>query len=186
MRTGQLMNQTEIARDTGVSQPTVFRYLKILEVSNIIKRIPAFYRSRGKRTAKSPKLFFIDPGLCSYLSRYYDEDTLISSREIGQIFETAVFSHLKILSELSVPKTGLFYWRTTTGKEVDFILEQGKKLLAVEAKLTKNPQFSDIQNLLIFLEDHPQTVRGILLHSGDTLKWLHSRVLAAPWWWVGI
>ncbi|MEW6455359.1 MAG: ATP-binding protein [Acidobacteriota bacterium] len=186
LRTGNLLNQTEIARDTSVSQPTVYRYIKLLEVSNIIKRIPAYYPSRSKRTMKSPKLFFIDPGLCTYLSGYHDEESLRNARELGNFFETMIFLHLKILSELMVPKANIFYWRTTTGKEVDFILEHGRKLLIFEVKFTKNPAFHDIKNLLIFIKDHPQTTRGVLLHAGNSLKWLHSKVLAAPWWWVGM
>ena len=62
LRTGNLLNQTEISRDTGVSQPTVSRYVKLLEVSNIVSRVPAYYSSRVKRTVKSPKIFFVDPG----------------------------------------------------------------------------------------------------------------------------
>ena len=100
IRTGNLLNQTEISRDTGVSQPTVYRYLKLLEVSNIIKRVPAYYSSRSKRVIKSPKLFFVDPGLSIYLSGYHDENSLAKSRELGNFFETAIFLHLKILSEL--------------------------------------------------------------------------------------
>lgn len=185
LRVGNLINQTEVARDTGISQPTVYRYIKLLEVSNIIKRIPAFFSSRTKRVTKSPKLFFIDSGLCTYLAGYHNEDSLRNSREIGNIFETTIFLHLKILSDLMVPKAKIFYWRTHTGKEVDFVLEQGKNLLAFEIKLTKRPAFKDIKNLIAFIEEHPQTVRGVLLHNGSSLKWLHSKVLAAPWWWVG-
>lgn len=62
LRTGNLLNQTEVARDTRVSQPTVFRYLKLLEVSNLLKRVPSYSRSRAKRITKSPKVYFVDPG----------------------------------------------------------------------------------------------------------------------------
>jgi predicted AAA+ superfamily ATPase len=184
IRTGNVLNQTEIARDTGVSQPTVYRYIKLLEVSNIIKRIPPYYMSRTKRITKSPKLFFIDPGLSVYLSGYHEGAALRNARELGSFFETMVFLHLKVLSELMIPKANIFYWRTTTGKEVDFVLEQGKKLLALEVKLTKNPTFNDIRNLLTFIEDYPRTLRGILIHAGSSIKWLHSKILAVPWWWI--
>src|SRR4030043_172088 len=166
IRTGNLLNQTEISRDTGVSQPTVYRYLKILEVSNIIKRVPAYYPSRTKRVTKSPKLFFVDPGLSIYLSGYHDENSLAKSRELGNFFETAIFLHLKILSELLIPNSSIFYWRTTTSKEVDFVIEQGKKLVALEVKFSKKPGINDIRNLLTFLKENPQTIRGVLLHAG--------------------
>ena len=184
VRTGNVLNQTEVSRDTGVSQPTVHRYLKLLEVSNIISRTPAYYPSRTKRITKSPKLFFIDPGLCIYLSGYYDEESLRNARELGSFFETMVHMHIKIASELLVPKAKVFYWRTTNGKEVDFVVEHGKKLLAIETKLTQNPSFNDAKNLLTFIEEYPQAIRGLLLHSGNSIKWLHSKVLALPWWWL--
>jgi len=185
IRTGNILNQTEIARDTGVSQPTVYRYIKLLEVLNMMKRIPAYFQSRTKRVTKSPKVVFIDPGLSTYLSGYHDYDSLRGAREIGGFFETIVFLHLKVLSEVMIPKANIFYWRTTTGKEVDFVIEHGRRLLAFEVKLTTNPTFDDIKNLLTFIEDYPQTVKGILIHAGSVIKWLHSKVLAVPWWWVG-
>lgn len=184
IRTGNLLNQTEISRDTGVSQPTVYRYLKLLEVSDIIKRVPAYYSSRSKRVIKSPKLFFVDPGLSIYLSGYHDENSLAKSRELGNFFKTSIFLHLTILSELLIPKASIFYWRTTTSKEVDFVIEQGKKLVALKVKYSKKPIMNDIKNLLTFLEENPQTIRGVLLHAGHSIKWLHSKVLAVPWWWI--
>jgi predicted AAA+ superfamily ATPase len=185
VRTGNILNQTEISRDTGVSQPTVYRYIKLLEVLNMMKRIPAYFQSRTKRITKSPKVVFIDPGLSTYLSGYHDYDSLRGAREIGGFFETMFFLHLKVLSEVMIPKANIFYWRTTTGKEVDFVIGHGRRLLALEVKLTTNPTFDDIKNLLTFIEDYPQTVRGILIHAGSVIKWLHSKVLAVPWWWVG-
>jgi predicted AAA+ superfamily ATPase len=180
VRAGNLVNQTEISRDTGVSQPTVYRYIKLLEVSNTIKRVPAYYASRVKRITKTPKIFFVDPGLSIYLSGYHDEESLKKARERGNFFETSIFLYLKILCELLVPKATLCYWRTTTGKEVDFVFEQGEKLFPFEVKLTKTPIFDDIKNLLTFIEDYPQTIRGILIHAGKSIKWLHSKVLAIP------
>jgi len=184
VRTGNVINQTEVSRDCSVSQSTVHRYLKLLEVSNIINRVPSYYPSRSKRITKSPKLYFIDPGLSIYLSGYFDEEDLRQSREIGNYFETMAYMHLKIAAELMIPKAKVFYWRTTTGKEVDFVLEHGKKLLAFEAKLTRNPSFHDIKNLLTFADEYPNTMRGVLLHAGNSVKWLHSKILAVPWWWV--
>lgn len=185
-RTGNILNQTDISRDTGISQPTVYRYLKILEISNLIERLPAYSTSRTKRITKSPKLFFIDPALSVYLSQYYDRDSLQKSRELGSFFETLVFLHLKIMSSLMVPKARIFYWRTTTGKEVDFVIEHSRKIIAFEAKYTNNISLKDIKNLLNFIEDNPQTMLGVVVYSGTKVEWLHSKVLAVPWWWLAI
>ena len=184
VRTGNVVNQADVARDTAVSQPTTHRYINLLEVSNIISKVSPFFKSKSKRITKSPKLFFFDPGLSVYLTGCYTIESLRSAREVGSFFETFVFLQLKIISGLTSPKTNIFYWRTTSGKEVDFVLEHGNKLLAIETKLTKNPSFSDIAHLLTFCEEHRETVRGVLIHAGNVIKYLHTNVIAVPWWWI--
>ena len=183
-RTGNIINQTEIARDIGLSQPTVYRYLKLLEILNIIRRVPAYFSSRIKRVIKSPKIFFIDPALCAYLSEYHDEETIKIARELGNFFETMVFLHLQVYSELLNPKGKLYYFRSISGKDVDFIIEWRRKLLAFEVKLTENPTIKDIKNLIDFIEENPDSIRGVLIYTGDSIKYLHSKVIAIPWWWL--
>ncbi|PMQ01788.1 MAG: hypothetical protein CBR30_03715 [Dictyoglomus sp. NZ13-RE01] len=183
-RSGNVINQSEIAREVGISQPTVYRYLKLLEVLNIIKRVPPYFSNILKRIIKSPKLFFIDPALCSYLSGYYGEESLINARELGNFFETIVFLHLQVYSELLTPRGKVCYYRTTSGKEVDFIIEWGRKTLAFEVKFTEKPTQKDIKNLLEFIEENPNTIRGILIYSGNSIRYLHSKILAIPWWWL--
>ena len=182
LRTGNLLNQSEIARDTGISQSSVHRYIKLLEISNIIKQIPAFYSNKIKRIMKMPKIFFVDPALSLYLAGYYDIGHLRESRELGSFFETMVYLHLKVYSELMIPKSQIFYYKTTAGKEVDFILEHGREILAFEVKTTDNPVFEDARNIIQFIENFPNTIRGVVVHSGKDVKWLHSKVIAVPWW----
>lgn len=186
LRTGNVLNQADVAKDSGTSHPTTHRYIKLLEVSNIIQRVQAFFSSRNKRIVKSPKIFYIDPALSIFLSGYLDDELLKSSRELGNYFETMVYLHLRGLCETMTPKAGLYYWRTASGKEVDFIVEHGRRLLAFEVKMTANPTVYDIKNLLLFLEEHPETVRGIIVHSGSSIKRLHSKIIAVPWWWLDL
>jgi len=184
LRTGNILNQADVAKDSGISHPTTHRYIKLLEISNIIQRVPGYFSSRDKRVVKSPKIFFVDPALSIFLSGYLDEESLSRSREIGGYFETMVHLHVRALCEMMKPRASLHYWRTTTGKEVDFVLEHGKKLLALEVKMTDTPSVRDIRNLLIFIDEHPETVIGVLVHTGSEIKWLHSKVIAVPWWWL--
>ena len=181
LRTGNLLNQSEIARDAGISQSSVHRYVKLLEISNIIKQIPAFYSNKIKRIMKMPKIFFVDPALSVYLAGYYDTGHLSESRELGSFFETMVYLHLKVYSELMTPKSQIFYYKTTSGKEVDFILEHGREIMAFEVKMTDNPVFGDAKNIIEFIENFPKTIRGVIVHSGNSVKWLHSKVIAVPW-----
>ena len=182
LRTGNLLNQSEIARDSGISQSSVHRYIKLLEISNIIKQIPAFYSNKIKRIMKMPKIFFVDPALSVYLAGYYDTSHLSESRELGSFFETMVYLHLKVYSELMTPKSQIFYYKTTAGKEVDFILEHGREIVAFEVKISDNPVFEDAKNIIEFIENFPNAIRGVIVHSGNSVKWLHSKVIAVPWW----
>lgn len=184
LRTGNILRQSDVSKDTGISASTTYRYVKLLEVSNIIERVPGFYSSRGKRIVKSPKIYFIDPALSIFLSGYFDEKSLLKAKELGGYFETMMFLHFKSLCGILKPPAKIYYWRTVSGKEVDFVIEHGRKLLAIEVKMTKNPAVKDIKNLLCFLDEYPETTLGILLHAGEEIKWLHSKVVAVPWWWI--
>lgn len=184
LRTANILNQADIAKDSGISHPTTHRYIKLLEISNIIQRVPGYFSSRGKRVMKSPKVFFVDPALSIFLSGYLDEESLSRARELGGYFETMVHLHIRALCEMMKPRAVLHYWRTTTGKEVDFVLEHGRKIIAIEVKMTDRPAVRDVRNLIVFLDEHPEAVRGVLVHSGSEIKWLHSKVIAVPWWWL--
>ena len=183
-RCANQINQTEIARDTDISQPTVYRYLNLLEITSIIRRIFPYFPARAKRIIKTPKVFFIDPALAVYLTGYSEEKMLQKAREKGTFFENLVFLHLKVNCAISLPKAELYFYRDTTGLEVDFVVEKGTKIVAFEAKLTNSPSLRDVKNLLKFLEKFPETLRGVVIHAGEEIKWLHSKILALPWWYL--
>lgn len=182
LRSGKLLNQTELSRDIGISQPTIYRYINLLESTCLLERLPAFVKNRTKRLVKAPKVIWNDPGLASFLSGYYDVESLRSSRESGGLFETMVYMHLHVMTQMLIPKPRIYYWRTTTGKEVDFVLEWGKKLIAIEVKLAEKPKYSDTENLRIFLDEYPETTACMLIYSGNEIKMLHEKIIAIPWY----
>ena len=186
LRTGNILNQADIAKDSRVSHPTTHRYIRLLEVSGIIGRIPAFSVNRTKRLVKSPKIFYVDPALAIFLSGYFDTASLAGCRELGGYFETMVGHHLLSLCEGMTPRASLHYWRTTNGHEIDFVIEHGRRLLAFEVKLTARPTVHDIKNLLQFLDEYPETVQGVLVYNGEKVYRLHSKVIAVPWWWLDV
>jgi predicted AAA+ superfamily ATPase len=186
LRTGNILNQAEIAKDSRVSHPTTHRYIRLLEVSGIIGRIPAYSVNRTKRLVKSPKIFYVDPAIAIFLSGYFDNASLAGCRELGGFFETMVGHHLRSLCEGMTPRASLNYWRTTNGHEIDFVIEHGRRLLAFEVKLTSRPTAHDIKHLLEFMAEYPETVQGVLVHNGDRVFHLHSKVIAVPWWWLDV
>ena len=181
LRCGNVLNQSEAARDTGISQATFHRYLNLMETTCLMERLPAFSVNRTKRLTKSPKVMWEDPGLVSFLCGHFDAESLRASREVGGVFESMIFLHISSLCQLLVPRPHIFYWRTTAGKEVDFVLEWGRKLLAVEVKLASEPRFSDTNSLRLFLEEYPETSACILIHTGNSIKMMHEKIIAIPW-----
>ena len=181
LRTGQLVNQTEIARDAGVSQPTVHRYLNLLEASFLLHRIPAYAKSRTKRLVKSPKVYWADPALPVFLMGHYEIEGLREAREAGAVFENLLLIHLQALSDLLLPAARLYYWRTASGVEVDFVLEWGRKLVAFETKLTRNPRYRDTRGLVAFLAEYPGCSIGVLIHCGEEVLRLGENIVAVPW-----
>jgi predicted AAA+ superfamily ATPase len=79
------------------------------------------------------------------------------------------------------PAARLFFWRTNSGVEVDFVLEHGRKVLAIEVKHTAQPGFRDAAGLRAFLSEHPDAQGGLLLHSGREIRRLDENILAVPW-----
>jgi len=176
-RLGQLVNQTEMARDLSLKQPTIHRYLNLLETSYLLIRLPAYSVNRTKRLLKSPKLYWGDVGLAMHLSGM--------TEPTGAYLENIVLLDLLAWQSGRLQNTEILYWRTTIGEEVDLVIETGGKALPVEIKSTNRPTVKDAANLLAFQNEYGADARsGLLLYAGTEIKWLTPRVLAAPWWTV--
>ena len=177
LRLGQMLKQTELARDVALPQPTVHRYLNLLEVSFLLRRIRPYAVSRGKRLVKTPKLYWGDVGLALHLAG--------DSEPAGAHLENLVLLDLVSWQEGREERPEILYWRTTVGEEVDFVIEAAGRLLPIEVKSTARPRLGDTTGIRTFRRQYPKTVRsGLLLHCGNEVAWLAPDVLAAPWWRV--
>jgi len=176
-RLGQILNQTDFGRDSGLPQPTVHRYLNLLEVSHLLVRLPAYAVNRTKRLIKSPKVFWGDTGLALHLSG--------NSEPTGSHLENLVFTDLRVWADASTETCEIHYWRTVTGEEVDFVVETSKGLLPVEVKASGRVGLSDVKAMRIFRQEYPEeSLPGLLLYDGMETFWIAPDVLAVPWWGV--
>ena len=176
LRVGQVVNQTEMGRDAAVPQPTVHRYLNLLETSYLLVRLPAYAVNRTKRLIKSPKLYWCDTGLALRIA---------GTDATPAHLENIVLCDLLAWRDARTERVEIAYWRTVNGEEVDFVVEVGDMLLPVEIKATANPRRRDTVRLRAFRKEYPEQARaGLLLHTGDAIEWLTPDVLAAPWWRV--
>lgn len=177
LRLGQLLNQTELGRDVALAQPTVHRYLNLLETSHLLVRLPAYANNRTKRLIKSPKLYWGDTGLALHLAGGKAPD--------GPHLENLVLHDLLAWRDARLERADVFYWRTAVGEEVDLVLEAGGRLLPIEIKASGRPRLSDAVHLRSFRQQYPRKARAaLLLHTGATIEWLAPDVLAVPWWRV--
>lgn len=177
LRTGQLVNQTELGRDIGLTQSTVHRYLNLLEVSHLLLRVPAFAVNRTKRLVKSPKLFWGDTGLCLHLSGKTVPE--------GPHLENLVLNDILTWSDGATGPCEVSYWRTVSGEEVDFVIETPSGLLPIEVKSSRKVGLSDARGLRSFRTEYAGVAKpGLLIYTGDTTYWLAPDVLVVPWWRV--
>ena len=177
LRVGQVTNQTELGRDTALSQATVHRYLNLLETSYLLVRLPAYAVNRTKRLIKSPKTYWSDTGLALHIAQV--------AEPLGAHLENLVLQDLLAWRDARLDRAEIAYWRTTNGAEVDFVLEAGSRLLPIEIKSTRRPRLRDAAHLRAFQAEYgPQAAPGLLLHDGTVREWLVPDVLAAPWWSV--
>ena len=138
-RTGQLLNLADMARDADISPNTAKHWLSILETSGIIYLLQPYHSNLNKRLVKAPKLYFIDTGLCSYLTQWSDARTLEAGAMSGAMLETFVVTEILKSYWNSGLEAPLYYYRDKDKKEIDLLICQDQTLYPIEIKKTIQP-----------------------------------------------
>ena len=135
-RTAQILNMSELARDVGMSVPTIRKWLSVLEASYQIHLLPPHFNNLGKRIVKSPKLYFLDTGIATFLLGLHSREPTMQGPMIGPLFETMVVSEWVKAFYHRGERPELYYWRSKAGVEVDLIVDRNGKLYPMEIKAT--------------------------------------------------
>jgi len=135
LRTGQVLNTVEIARDAGISPNTAKEWISLLEDSFLIRLVHPHHTNRTLRMIKSPKLYFLDAGLAAWLAGWRDPETLRLSPMAGAIYETQVFGELLRHYRHRARELEITYWRTRDGEEIDFLVEAAGRVCPIEVKM---------------------------------------------------
>ncbi len=169
-RTGHTLNQSELARDAGLKQATAHRYLNLLETGCQVVRLPPYTANPSVGLVKARKLFWTDSGLAAYLAGIADTTMLGSRTDTGFWFEQAVFQTFQTWRSLDPMRRRLYYWRDRKGNEVDFVLEQGDSIVAVEAKSADRARQEDLNGIRAFTDSlgkrRSLLKRSVVLHAG--------------------
>jgi hypothetical protein len=146
LRSGQLLNKSELARDVGISAPTANEWLSVLIASNQVALIEPWLSNGTKTVVKTPKVYWADPGFLVWLLGIRDEAELLRSPLIGAIWETFVCAELRRRQHAVEGGTSLFFWRDRN-REVDFLIHRGGRFELAEAKWTADPAPRDAESL---------------------------------------
>lgn len=133
-RTGQLLNLSALAADCGITHNTAKAWLSVLEASFIVVLLRPHFRNFGKRLVKTPKLYFVDPGLAAWLLEIRSEEQLIAHPLRGALFETWAIAELLKGRANAALASNLYFWRDRAGLELDCVLDRGTALVPIEVK----------------------------------------------------
>lgn len=185
-RTGKLLNQADLSRDAALSHPTAHRYLNLLETGCLITRIRPLATNPSVALVKAPKLLWTDCGLAASLAGIKSAADVAQRMDSGFWLEQTLFQTLQTWRALEPQNRRLHFWRDRAGNEVDFILEQSGKFVALEIKTSSQVSNSDAAGIRAFRDSFKRKsalVRSVVLHAGKARP-LEPEVLALPWGWM--
>lgn len=180
LRTGQLLSVSQLGRDAKLKAATAARYLSILEASFVIRRVSPYLRNRSSRLIKSPKMYVSDSGLACHLAGIRESDIEREHPLKGALFETYMAQNLAGLIDSCWPDAELGFWHVQGRHEVDFVIEDGGKCLALEMKSGTRWSEGDLSGLRAFLAKTPHCKAAILAYNGDSAVRLGERLWAIP------
>jgi predicted AAA+ superfamily ATPase len=146
---GSTVNYSNIARECGLSLPTIKTYFQILEDTLIAQFLPVYQKRAKRRVLHTPKFYFFDLGLVNGLLKR--GEITVGTEYFGQALEHFIFQELRAHRHYSGMDYDFSYWRTTSGFEVDFIL--GNAEVAIEVKGTEEVQSHHLKGLEAFLQE---------------------------------
>ena len=187
-RTGEMINYANIASEVGVSEPTIKKWISVLERTGIVYILQPYSASVLTRAIKTPKLYFRDTGLACYLTRWLTADSLKNSAVAGSMFETFVVSEIlkSYSNEGKAYGFSIFYYRgkdrtTKSENEIDLIIEEDGILYPIEIKMTGNPKatMSSTNQVLDKIPDKKRGLGAIICLIGKK-TYLRENLVALP------
>jgi predicted AAA+ superfamily ATPase len=180
LRTAQVLVISTLARDAKMNAATAGRYLDLLEASFVIRRLLPFLKNRSSRLIKSPKLYLTDSGLAAHLAGVTDLEPGRNDVIRGALFETYVAQNLAALVEAHLPGATLSYWHEQGRYEVDFVIESGRQVVAIEVKAATRWDEGDLGGLRAFVDRTPACAAAVLAYNGREAVKLDGKLYAIP------
>lgn len=180
-RTGQLLNLSSLANDGGITHNTAKAWISVLEASYIVHLLPPHHQNFNKRLVKTPKLYFLDTGLATWLLGIQNSDQLTTHAQRGALFETWVISELLKARYNAGETSNLYFWRDRSGHEVDLLIDHGNSLSPMEIKsgqTINKDYFKGLEFWKNLAGDNAG--KAWLVYGGDSRQ-MRSDVTVLPW-----
>lgn len=169
---------SSMAGDVGVSATTLNSWLSVLEASYIVFRLPCYFDNFGKRQIKSPKVYFMDVGLATYLLGIENVSQVARDPLFGGLFENMVIVEALKARYNMGKEPELYYFRDKQGLEIDLILNQGRRLLPMEIKSAMTYDLSFAHNLQKFVTIAKDTYSPTVIYAGAMAPVVHGVAFA--------
>jgi predicted AAA+ superfamily ATPase len=179
-RTSQLLNYADMARDVGIDQKTAKAWLSVLQTAGLVYLLQPYYSNVTKRLVKTPKLYFLDTGLCTYLTKWPTAQTLEAGSMSGPLLETYVFNEILKSYWHQGIEPNFYYYRDTDQHEVDLIIEVGDTIYPVEIKKTATPSRTASKNFKVLAKLGATIGHGTVLCLVPEHTPLSRQVTAVP------
>ena len=179
-RTGQEIKYDEISKQVGVSSPTIKLWIAILERSGVIFILHPYYTKVTDRLVKTPKLYFMDTGLASYLCRWPNAQTLQNGNMDGAFLETYVVSEIvKSYYNAGKPINNLYYYRDIDKKEIDLLVVKADSISPIEIKKNKDPNKPD-KNFNVLNKFGLKIEIGLVICMSEEIKPINRNCYLVP------
>ena len=164
-----LVNKSDLANESNLSEATVSNYLSMLEMIYQVSLLKPYASNVSKRFIKSSKLFMTDSGLFCHLLGIASVEELINSKHKGDVVETFVYAELLKHIGYSHTQPKIYHYRTNDKKEIDFIIEKGDKIFAIEVKSSQNIKKEAFKHIVDFQNKSDKEVVGIVFYGGNDI-----------------
>lgn len=173
-RVGQLVNYASLANDVGVSAPTIREWISMLEASYVVFTLHPYYKNYGKRLIKTPKIYFTETGLVTSLLGIKSAEQVKLHPLVGSIFENLVVSELLKARLNRGLRPDMFFYRDSSGLEIDVILEEQMIPRPIEIKSARTYNATLYKNLLKFIEIDTSATDPVLIYGGENMGTLQG------------
>jgi len=168
-RVGQLINYQSLGNDVGVDNKTIKQWLSILEASFVVFKLPPYFENFGKRVIKSPKYYFTDTGLLSYLLDIEKPSQVSRDPLVGSLFENLVVIEALKTRFNKGQKSNLYFFRDSHGHEIDLLYKSGREFTGIEVKSSSTWNKSFKKELKRFSEKNIQLAKSYVVYSGEAM-----------------